>query len=228
MPRAFTPDDVVQAPSAQLAATATPNVAFTSPAAEGHAGIIVMGAQSLINPPEQWDPTVTAGTGGPTLAIMCRSDLPDQDQAWTFSPTGGTPRWTWLAEEWANVSFAATAATSASTSGQLAPASISTGTSGTTSAPYVACIAAVQILSTGGSAWPSVSWSNGFAETDVLSVGTGSVNGDIMLRVARYYGTLNETGGWETTATFTGSMTSKTCHAAIAVFRAENFDSDLW
>lgn len=226
MARDFIPEDVIQSASAELAATSTPNVAFTDPAAEGHAGVVVMGAQSLIDAPEQWDMFATAGTGGTTLAIMCRADLPPADQAWDFVPTGGTPRWTWLAEEWVNVSYAPRAADSASTSGQLAPASISTGTTGTTEAPYVACLAAVQILATGGSAWPSVSWSNGFTETDVLEVGDGTVNGDIQLRVARYYGTAGETGGWETTATFTGSMTSKTVHACIAVLRAQSYEGE--
>lgn len=226
MSRNFIAEDVVQSASAQLAATATPGVALTSPAVEGNAGIIVMGPQSLINAPEQWDMLATAGTGGVTLAIMCRACLPDGDQAWTFTPTGGTPRWTWLAEEWTNVSYAPIAAVPASTSGLIAPTSASTGTTGTTDVPYVACIAAVQILATGGSAWPTVAWSNGFVETDVLSVGTGAVNGDVMLRVARYYGGLNETGGWETTATFTGSMTSKTVHACIVALRAQSYEGE--
>lgn len=226
MARAFTAGDVVQSATAQLEATSTPNVALSGPAVEGRAGMIVMGAQSLINAPEQWHTAAAAGTGGTTLAVMCRPDLLDGEQAWTFTPTGGSPRWCWLAEEWASTSYAALSALGASTSGAVAPASISTGTTGTADAPYVACVAAVQILSTGGSAWPTVGWSNSFTETDVLSVGGGTANGDLQLRVARYYGTLDETGGWETTATFTGSMASKTVHAAIAAFRAENYEGE--
>lgn len=188
---------------------------------EGNAGIIVLGAQTLINPPAEWDMVVSAGTGGPTLAIMCRAYIPGGESSWPFTPISGGPNWTWLAEEWANVS-SVPEETSASNTGASAPASYSTGTTGTFTSQFVAGVATVQILATGGSAWPSVSWSNGFVETDVVSVGDGTVNGHLQLRVARLYGAENETGPWETTATFTGSMTSKTVNGCLAVFRAQD------
>lgn len=221
MARAFTAADVVQSASAELDATTTPGVAFPSPAAEGHTGVIFMGAQSIITPPEQWH-LFGAGVGGVTLGIMLRADLSAGEQAWTFTPVAGTPRWTWLAEEWANVSYAPLAAAAGSNNGVLAPASHSAGTTGTTSAPHVAVVAAVQLLSTGGTTWPSVAWSNGFTETDVLQFGTGAANADLQLRVARKY-VSGDAGPFETTATFTGDMTAKTVNGVIVPLRAENY-----
>ena len=74
----------------------------------------------------------------------------------------------------------------------------------------------------GGAAWPSVSYDNSFTETDSQQSGTGTSSGDILLKVARRYGADSDAGPWSCTATFTGSMASKTPMAALVVFRAED------
>lgn len=216
----FTDSHVVQSNTGSPGASSSINVTLPAGTTEGNTAIIVMGAQTLINSPTQWDLVITAGTGGPTLAIMCRADIPAGESSWPFTPISGGPNWTWTSAEWMNISNAPIETTATSGSGVSAPSSISTGTTGSFTSQYVMGIAAVQLLSTGGSAWPTVSWSSGFTETDVVEVGDGTINGHIQLRVARLYGTDSEVGPWSTTATFTGSMTSKTVCACLAVFSA--------
>jgi hypothetical protein len=222
--RAFTTDDVAQ--SNPGSNTAAPSISVTVPngVVEGRAGIIMLAATVPLAPPAQWDMSAQIGAGGglPTLAIMCRAGLPGGESSWPFTSSAGSPNWCWLAEEWTNISSVPLQSTAPGSFGTTGDTSIATGSTGTFDAQFVVGLAVVQIQSAGGSAWPTVAWSNSFVETDVVSVGTGTAAGDLQLRVARRYGTDSEAGPWETTATFTGSMTFKTPNAVLAVFRAED------
>lgn len=226
MARAFTSADVVQSASGQVALATDPGVALPNPAAEGNGGVIVLGSGTQAAVPDQWHLAAVGGAGSAlVLMIMCRADLPAGDQSWSFPALAGNVNWCWVAEEWTNLSFAPLA-TSARTSGALAPTSVSTGTTAAFDAPYAVGIAAVLLTTagTGGNVWPSVSgWTNGFVQTDELAVGTGAGAAEDKLWIARYYGTAGETGPWETTATFSGAATTgKTAYSCIAVFRAED------
>jgi hypothetical protein len=232
MPRQFTSADVVQHNSEATGATAVtdPGVGLSNPAIEGNGGFAVVFAANILSAAEQWHMVAQSPDPNPSLGIFCRADLPPSDQSWVFSAFNITTYWTWLAEEWTNLSYAPLLAYS-STAASVTPASKSTGTTGTWDAPYALGIAAVGIwnsAATGGSTWPTWSaWSNGFTETDVLSHGTGTAQGDLELHVARCYGALNDTGGWESTVTFTGSMTGKNVYGCLAVFRAESLLGDI-
>lgn len=232
MGRAFTSGDVVQTSGGATTgvAVANPSTALPNPASEGNGGFIVVCAQSIIDPPEQWHRVAASGAPvtQPQLGIMCRADLPAGDQSWFFQVAAGfTTYWTWLTEEWTNLSNAPLLAASSATAAQ-GVSSISTGSTGSWDAPYAVGIAAVGLIvgNTEGLAWPTVSWSNGFTETDVFTRGTGTTMSDMQLRVARQYGTLGDTGSWETTATFTGSMGTKNVYACLAAFRAESYPGE--
>jgi hypothetical protein len=221
--RAFTTADVVQSNPGTVTLTSPISVTVPNPTVEGNAGLVVMAAQTLISPPDEWHPAATAGVGGVSVAVMLRADLPSAgESSWSFAASAGSPSWCWLAEEWTNIS-SVPVQSSAGADGVGADTSLGTGnTSSPFDTQFLMGLAALQISSSGGSAWPTVAWSNGFVETDVVSIGVGSANGDLQLRVARYYGTDSEAGPWSTTATFTGSMTSKTPHICLAVLRAED------
>jgi hypothetical protein len=220
--RAFTAADVIQSNPGTVTLTSPISVTVPNPTVEGNAGLVVMTAQTLISPPDQWSVAADAGTGGVSVAVMLRPDLPDGESSWPFAALAGSPNWCWLAEEWTNIA-SAPIQSSAGADGAGADASLGTGnTSSPFDTQFLMGLAALQISSSGGSAWPTVAWSNGFVETDMVSIGAGSANGDLQLRVARYYGTDSEAGPWSTTATFTGSMTSKTPHICLAVLRAED------
>jgi hypothetical protein len=232
MARAFTSADVVQTTSGATTgvAVANPSTTLPNPATGGNGGIIVMCAQSIIDPPEQWDRVAASGTpvSQPQLGIMCRADLPDGDQSWFFQVAAGfTTYWTWLVEEWTNLSYAPLLAASSAAAAQ-GVSSISTGTTAGWSSSYAVGIAAVGLIvgNAEGLVWPTVSWSNGFTETDVMQRGTGTATSDMQLRIARRYGALNDTGAWETTATFTGSMGTKNAYACLAAFRAESYPGE--
>jgi hypothetical protein len=216
--RPFSDADLIQANAGTAAPASSASVTVPSVTTEGNAGIICMFAGTIVNSPAQWD---IVASGSVLLAIMCRGDLPAGESSWPFSSAGST-NWAWTAGEWANV---ASAPLQSSAPGNFltGATSISTGSTGSFDAEYVMGIAAFGIISSGGgSAWPSISYSGGFTETDTLQVGTGTTSVDLYLAVARQYGTDGDTGPWSCTATFTGSMASKTAYAALAVFRAED------
>jgi hypothetical protein len=203
-------------------ASAVSSVSATVPAGtvEGDTGIICMFGATPLTPPEQWefaaaDPTVF-------LAVMCRGDLLGGESSWPFSSVGGVNAiWSWTAGEWGNTA-PAPVETSAAVSGTPGASSLSTGSTGTFGTQFVMGVAAFAMFSSNASAaWPSVSYSGGFAETDSVQVGDGTHAGDVHLWVARLYGADSDTGPWSCTATFTGSMTSKVPYAALAVFRAQ-------
>jgi hypothetical protein len=216
--RAFSGDDLIQGNTGTATLASSTNATVPAGTAEGSTGIICMLAQTIIDSPAQWDIVASVSFG--ILAIMCRGDLPDGESSWPFSAAAGSPNWSWTAGEWANAAPAPLESSAAGAFG-AAPASLSTGSTGSFDAQYVMGIAAFGIASSGGSAWPSVAYSGGFTETDSVSIGTGTANGDMLLKVARLYGTDSDTGPWSCTATFTGSMTSKTAYAALSVFRAQ-------
>jgi hypothetical protein len=233
MVRAFTAADVLQHDDDPASAlVADPGIALPNPTTAGNGGIIVMGVTFGTNPPEQWHRVAGAGSSMdfPNVAIMCRADLPGGEQTWPFSVIGGsTAYWIWMAEEWDNLSFAPLAATPAQTTGAANPASVTTGDTGTWDAPYVVGLGAVLMINgtTGGTVWPTTELSGGFDEVQVLTRGDGSTANDVQLHIARRYGTLNETGPWSLTATFTGSQTFKSVYACLAIFRAENHAGDI-
>jgi hypothetical protein len=240
MPRAFIPSDVLQSTTGfSPATTATPGVSLPNPATEGSAGFVVIGSQGQVTPPWEWHEAALSGisAGVNELAILIRPDLEDQEQSWVFNagaapvPTGvsgSSAFWAWLVEEWANVSYAPMQGSASAVNSTGGVSSLSIGPTGSFTAQYVIGVAAVMILGSASStAWPTgASWSGGFTETDVVSEGTGTTANDIQLRIARQYGTLNDAGPWSTTCTFTGSMTGLTPWGAMAVFQAEDFDSD--
>lgn len=217
--RAFADGDLVQGNTGNPSLAHPINATLPAGTAEGNAGIIAMFAQTPVAAPEQWD--LVASTGLGQLAVMCRADLPAGETSWPFDTQAGTPaNWTWTAGEWANVASAPLESSAAAT-GTGGASSVATGSTGSFSTEFVMGVAAFGIFSAGGSAWPSVAYSGGFTETDSVQVGTGTAVGDILLKVARLYGADSDAGPWSCTATFTGSMTSKTPYAALAVFRAE-------
>jgi hypothetical protein len=233
MVRAFTAADVIQHDTGSVGGMTDPTtiVSLPNPASGGNSGLIVMGAQTFLAPPEQWHTAAGAGATDTSvqMGVMIRPDLPANDQSWVFATnTGAVANWLWVAEEWANISYAPLHG-SARTHTQVGGSSISTGTTPAFTAPYVVGIAAVFMQGgTNAAAWSPVTWSNGFTETDVVQVGTGQASGDFQLRVARRYGTLDETGPWETTCTFTdGADPGKVFYACLAVFRAEHHEGEI-
>lgn len=232
MPRAFTSADVVQHNEGATTALIDPGVGLTSPAVGGNGGVLAIFVAQVLAPPAQWHMVAsgTAAPGTPLLGIMCRADLPEGDQSWAFQAVSGTGTgWAWVAEEWTNLSYAPLLG-GTETVGLLSATFRSTGTTGTWDAPYAVGIAACGMLSgTGSAVWPTTppTWSNGFVETDVVSAGTGATNGDVMIRVARRYGDLGDTGGWETTCTFGAAQTGRTVYACMAAFRAESLLGDI-
>jgi hypothetical protein len=217
--RAFFDADLIQAGSGTAALASSASVTVPAGTAEGNTGIICLLAGTVIAAPAQWDLAARDSTG--VLAVMCRGDLPGTgESSWPFTLLGGASgNWAWTCGEWANTAPAPVESSSSAT-GAGADPSLSTGSTGTFGAQYVMGIAAFGIQSSGGSAWPSVSYDSGFTETDSQQVGDGTASGDILLKVARRYGTDSDAGPWSCTATFTGSMTSKTPRAALVVFRA--------
>lgn len=236
MVRAFTAADVVQhatgtydPPAIDLPAT----VSLPGTTSEGTGGLIVMGAMSAVDPPNQWHQVSWAGNveTSPLMSVMVRADFLAGEQSWEFMPSPGSgPSWAWVVEEWTNLSYAPLLAQS-HTNLVSGPASLSTGTTPTWSAPYAVGIAAITIIGgVNAQVWSPVTWSNSFTETDVVTLGAGNTSGadNLQLRVARRYGTLDETGGWETTITFTnGADAGKVCYACLAVLRAENKQGDI-
>jgi hypothetical protein len=215
--RGFSDADLAQANTGTASSASSVNATVPAGTTEGNVGIIAMMAATVVAAPDQWD--IIAAAGGGELVIMCRSDLPAGESSWPFTALVST-NWTWAAGEWVNVASAPTE-TSVSADGLAGASSVSTGSTGTFSTQFVMGVAAFGIWSQGGSAWPSVSYDNGFTETDSVQVGTGTGVLDILLKVCRRYGTDSETGPWSCTATFTGDMTSKTPYAALAVFRTQ-------
>lgn len=225
MARAFTSADVLQQNTGAQAATATPTPALSNPATGGNSGVLIAGATTQLNPPEQFHygaQTGIATYGGTLVAVLIRPDLNDGEQSWTLTPPSGTPNWCWIAEEWTNL--APTGEEASAGSGLLsAPATAPTGSTAAFDAEYVVGVAALLVFGGGSIAFSTVSWSNSFVETDVVTIGTGLTAADTQLRVARRYGTQNDTGPWSTTATFTGgTQTGKTAYACLAVLRAED------
>jgi hypothetical protein len=218
--RPFSDADLVQSATGNPSLVASANVTVPAGVADSDAGIIAMFAQTPVASPPQWD--IVASTGLGQLAIMCRADLSAGESSWPFSTAAGTPaNWTWTSGEWANVA-PAPLETSAAATGTGGASSVATGSTGSFATEFVMGVAAFGVFSAGGSAWPSVAYSGGFTETDSVQVGDGTSNGDILLKVARLYGADSDPGPWSCTATFTGSMASKTPYAALAVFRAED------
>jgi hypothetical protein len=237
MPRAFTDTDVIQTASGATVAAGSevdPGVALPATTTEGNFGLIVVGAAGTVTPPELWHYAGSSGSGSlvtTQLAIMCRADLPAGEQSWPFACSGNlATSWAWLVEEWSNTSVAPVVAKVGST-GAANPTSVTLSAPETlAAAEYVAAVAALLIytstVGSGSSAWPSVSWSNGFTETDTPARGTGTNGSDVQLRVARYTSSTAETGPWSTVATMSG-LTGKTVFGALAAFRTEYFDSDF-
>jgi hypothetical protein len=233
MPRAFSDDDIVQSTPGSVFQSGAPiSVTLGSATTAGHAGIIVLTCQNIMNPPEQWHLMAQSGAGGqasPQGGIACRVDLPAGETSWSFSPMSGSPGWAWVVQEWTNVSFAPIAATPAGNWAAGGSASYSTGSTGEFSGLYVMAIAYLGINSTGTTPFSAGSWSNGFVEQHVVETGDGTTAADLQLRVARRYGTPSDSGPWESTFTFTNGAdaTKSALSVGMAVFRAENHAGDI-
>lgn len=212
--RAFDAADVVQ----ENTGTATLSTPFTatvpSGVTEGNTGVVIMASQLPLAIPADWHPVAVANT---LLWIFARIDLPAGESSWTFTPST-TANAAWTVREWGNVGGLETFV---SATGSGGASSVSTGNTGSFTSQFVVGMLGVMLTSAGGSAWPTISYSDSFEETDSLQVGSGTASGDVKLWVARRYGTDSDAGPWSCTATFTGSMSSKTPFAALAVFRAQ-------
>lgn len=228
MPRAFTTADVVQHTTGQISVLADPGVALPNPVVEGNCGVLVIVGATQLDSPANWHILARSGTASTIavqLGIMCRADLPAGEQSWPIQALAGTAtNFAWVAEEWTNVSYAPLQGF-VNAAGAGGVSSLATGSTGSFDAPYVAGIAAAAVIDGPGTgaAWPTASFSNSFTITDTLQVGTGAASNDLKLWVARRYGTLNDTGPWDTTVTFTGTMTSRSAYGCLAVLRAENY-----
>lgn len=233
MPRAFSSGDVVQH-SANALNAADPGVSVANPTTEGNSGVIMMMVASLLASPEQWDIVASSGpvANSPQAGVMCRACTLSGEQTWAFSSTSGlATNFAWVAEEWTNLSFAPLLSMPTDQTGVQPPANLTAiGPSGTWDATeYAVGIAIVGLISaaTDGITWPTVAWSGGFTETDVLAVGTGDTANDVKLHVARRYGTAGETGPWTAGVTLAGgwadATTNKTAYSALAIFRAAHF-----
>lgn len=225
MPRAFTDADLVpgQFADGSSASAATLTVSLPAGTTEGNTGIAVIKAQTSMASPDIWDKSADTGAAG-GLVIFTRPGLTAGENDWVFNSFSGSPQWVWRAEEWTNVSLSAVAS-SAITVTVNAPTTLSSGTSGSVDVPFVMCVAAfvLQRGTAGASSFPAFSaFSNGFVEVpgSPFDFGTGPASGDMRMAVARYYGTENETGPFECTATVTGVSTNFIGYAAIAVLRA--------
>jgi hypothetical protein len=216
--RGFSDADLIQSNGGAAALVSSQTLTVPSGSAEGNSGIIVVGVQVPVTTPDQWH--IAASPSGGLLQVLCRADLPAGESSWTLDglTAGG---WAWTVAEWANIAFAPIESAVAA-AGAGGVSSLSTGSTGTFATEWVMGIAAFCLQTSGGAVWPSVSYDNGFTETDSQQSGDGTNAGDVLLKVARRYGTDSETGPWSCTATFTGSMASKTPHAALVVFRAED------
>jgi hypothetical protein len=216
--RAFSDDDLIQSNAGSAVLVSSQDLTVPAGTSEGTSGIIVAGVQLPIVTPDQWH--VAASTSGGLLQMLCRADLPAGESSWTLTAVT-TCNWAWTVAEWGNIAFAPIESTTANL-GTGGASSVSTGSTGAFTTQFVMGIAGFVITSAGGAAWPSVSYDNSFTETDSQQSGTGTANGDILLKVARRYGTDSDAGPWSCTATFTGSMASKTPMGAMVVFRAED------
>jgi len=215
--RAYSDADLVQSNTGTLNGATTINVTVPSGTTASDAGLIVMYAAAVTAIPDNWDPVISAPSGG-LLAIYLRADLPAGETSWTFTAGGGATLWT--AGEWANVASVPVQGTSGAA---LGSGPLSTGSTGSFGAEFVMGVAAFALVNgnVSASGWPTVSYDNSFVETDSLQVGDGTGIGDALLKVTRRYGTDGDAGPWSCTATFTGSMTNKTPYAVLAVVGAE-------
>lgn len=235
MPRAFSSDDITKVNSAVTAGTAEvdPGASVAAPTTEGRCGVICVYAVTLLAPPEQWHFGAAAGStdAAPQGAILLRADLPSNETSWVVGAFGGGATfWAWWAAELANVSFAPVLA-AGKVNTVAGPASVTATTTTPESAEdtlVIALLALHHSTAGGATAWPAVSWSNGFVETYVVTRGTGGATNDIELHIALYLTTSPEAGPWSTTATLTGTMTNINASMTMVALRAERYDSDLW
>jgi hypothetical protein len=235
MPRAFTDTDLVQfdGGTTTIDATSVP-VSLPNGVQDGSSGIIVVGSPNPWEPPTQWHPIVKSGSGSetsPSLVIMCRANLAVGETDWSFdltSPVNAMVCWT--VEEWKNISYCPLVAKGINWDPATPVASLAlTATQAGLDPGYTLGIAALFVKgSPSAGAWSAVTWSNGFTEQYVQTMGPGSDATSSQLRVARRYGAASETGSWATTATFTGGVqTGKVFYGGLAILRAENHEGDI-
>lgn len=234
MARAFADADIVQDDSGSSSATQAITAQLGAGVQEGNAGIIVLGAANTLDPPEEWHALAAAGAADnapPRVMVMCRADLPPGETTWAFPIENDVSSLAaWTVAEWTNVSYAPLVA-SASQSILVSPSAVSFSADQIGLDPsYTLAIAAVMVMGSisATAPWSPASWSNGFLETGVISIGTGQEDASLRLYVARRYGAASETGPWTTTMTFTdGAQTGKTVYGALAVLRAEHYEGEV-
>lgn len=218
--RPFTDDDIVQADDGSAVPVADVDVTLPAGTTEGMSGIIYMKTATGLDPPEGWEKATENAIVA--FSLFHRIGLPAGETSWFFDALGaGVPPWVWRVEEWRNLGRQVTAL-SAWTGAPGATAS--TGTSAGWTAPYVLGVAAfaVQKNATNGVLFPTFSDpTNGFAAAGIYDIGTGATALDMRMMIAHRFGTLDEAGGWESSVSFTGTMTNFNSVAAMAVYRAE-------
>lgn len=189
---------------------------------EGSTVVVVMRSYGDTAIGQGWERGVTGGSL-PGMAIFYRPDIPVGETSWVFNAAaGGQQIWAWKVEEWTNIEFAPLA-TSAFHEDLAAASTLASGNTGSVTDQFVLAVGGFSVNKNSSDAnnLPTISgYTGGFVETDQIANGPGTTAGDLHLAVARYYGADSETGPFSCTVDLTGSLTSVSAHAAIAVFRA--------
>lgn len=226
MARAFAAGDLAQ-PANSNSASATPSVALTlgSPTTDGNLVVAyIKSTTDLFSASDAAFDMIAKDHQSTGTRIFARVATAGET-SWTFTTdVGGNPNWAWWVEEWSNAEVPVGLV---ATGGLTQPSPGTTLTTGTTTAapatyPYVLAVAcwSLSIGGTTGTFPTETAVSNGFAYAGSVAFGTGSAPLDQTLYVARYFGTLNETGPWESTITLSGSIAGTTGAGAIAALLA--------
>jgi hypothetical protein len=237
MARAFTDADLVQPPvtGALPGTTVTCTVALGNPTTEGSTVLVHVRNFTFSPLQDQWS-TVVVENSIPALSILARVDVAAGEQSWDLilnppSPpaSAGSSFWLFRVEEWANIASTPVVSTSASADLSPTASTLSTGnTSSFTGEAYVMAFALFSFYKAVGDSqpWPTISnLTNGFNVIDTIDYGngtetpgSGALGGRLI--VTRMYGTADQDGPVETTATFSGALTNINTQSALAVFRA--------
>lgn len=237
MARAFTDADLIQpaVTGALPGSTVTATVALGNPTTEGSTVLIHLRNFTFSPLQDLWS-TAVAENSIPALSILYRVDVVAGEQSWDLilnpsSPpaSAGSSFWLFRVEEWQNIAYLPVVSSASSADLSPAATTLSTGnTSSFTGEEYVVAFALFSFYKAVGDSqpWPTISGlTNGFTVVDTIDFGNGTEtpgSGNLggRLIVTRAYGTQNQAGPIETTATFSGTLTNINAQAALAVFRA--------
>jgi hypothetical protein len=234
--RGFTDADLIQFNTGSLpGTTVTATVALPAPTVEGSTVLIHLRNFTASPLQDLWS-TAVAENSIPALSVLYRADVAAGEQSWDLilnpsSPpaSAGSSFWLFRVEEWANIASLPLVSSSAAADLSPAASTLSTGsTSSFTGEEYVIAFALFSFYKAvaDSQVWPTITGlTNGFSVVDTIDFGngtetTGSGNLGGRLIVTRAYGTQNQDGPVETTATFSGALTNINAQAALAVLRA--------